>query len=102
LDTVTQHSLSELEQSASAATRLLKLLANEQRLMILCRLNERECSVGDLSEHISLAQSATSQHLARLRQEGIVETRRDAQTIYYRLKDPAAIRLLDTLCKIYV
>jgi ArsR family transcriptional regulator, virulence genes transcriptional regulator len=57
--------------------------------------------VGDLSDHIGLAQSATSQHLARLRLEDIVDTRRDAQTIYYRLKDPGAIRVLDTLSDIY-
>jgi ArsR family transcriptional regulator, virulence genes transcriptional regulator len=101
LNTVAERSVKSLEQQLNPAARLLKLLANEQRLMILCRLVEGECSVGDLSDHIGLAQSATSQHLARLRLEGIVDTRRNAQTIYYSLNDPAAIRLLTTLGEIY-
>jgi DNA-binding transcriptional ArsR family regulator len=92
---------SELEDSAHSAARLLKLLASEQRLLILCKLIEQECSVGELSEHIRLTQSATSQHLARMRAEGLVDTRRDAQTIYYSLKDPAAIRIIRTLSEIY-
>ena len=93
--------LSELEASAHSAARMLKLLASEQRLLILCKLIEGESSVGDLSAHVGLAQSATSQHLAKMRAEGLVATRREAQTIYYRLDDPAAIRMLDTLCEIY-
>jgi DNA-binding transcriptional ArsR family regulator len=93
--------LSELEASAHAAARMLKMLASEQRLLILCKLMEGESSVGVLSAHIGLAQSATSQHLSKMRAEGLVATRREAQTIYYRLDDPAAIRMLDTLCDIY-
>lgn len=91
----------ELADSAQAAARLLKLLASEQRLLLLCRLIEGEASVGDLAEHARLAHSATSQHLAKMRAEGLVATRREAQTIYYRLSDPAAVRVLDTLCDIY-
>lgn len=93
--------LSELEDSAQAAARLLKLLASEQRLLLLCRLVEGEASVGVLAEHAKLAQSAASQHLAKMRAEGLVATRREAQTIFYRLADPAAVRVLDTLCEIY-
>lgn len=93
--------LTELEASAAAATRLMKLLANEQRLILLCRLIEGECSVGDLAQYVGLAQSAASQHLAKLRAEGVVSTRREAQTIYYRLTDPAATKVIDTLCDIY-
>lgn len=93
--------VSELEESAHAAARMLKLLASEQRLLLLCRLVEGETSVGDLAEHAKLAQSAASQHLAKMRAEGLVATRREAQTIYYRLADPAAMRVLDTLCDIY-
>ncbi len=93
--------LSELAGSAQAATRMLKLLASEQRLLILCKLIDGESSVGELSAHVGLAQSATSQHLAKMRAEGLVATRRDGQTIYYRLDDPAAIRMLNTLCDIY-
>lgn len=91
----------ELEASVAAAARLLKMLASEQRLMLLCRLGEGESSVGDLAEHAGLAQSAASQHLAKLRSEGLVNTRRDAQTIYYRLDNDAAARVIDLLCDIY-
>jgi DNA-binding transcriptional ArsR family regulator len=93
--------LSELEDSAQAAARLLKLLASEPRLLLLCRLVEGEASVKALADHAKMAQSTTSQHLAKMRAEGLVATRREAQTIYYRLEDPAAIRVLDTLCDIY-
>lgn len=93
--------LAALGASAGAAARLLKLLASEQRLLLLCKLIEGESSVGELSTYVGLAQSATSQHLAKMRAEGLVATRRDGQTIYYRLDDPAAVRMLDTLCEIY-
>jgi len=97
----TSKELSELEASAQSAAGLLKLLASEQRLLLLCRLVEGEASVGVLAEHANLAQSAASQHLAKMRAEGLVATRRDAQTIYYRLEDLAAMRVLNTLCDIY-
>ncbi|WP_374569821.1 ArsR/SmtB family transcription factor [Phenylobacterium sp.] len=97
----TADELAELQASAHAAARLMKLMANEQRLILLCRLGEGECSVGDLAAHVGLAQSAASQHLAKLRAEGVVTTRREGQTIYYRLADPAAVRVIDTLCSIY-
>ena len=93
--------VSDLQDCAHDAARLLKLLASEQRLLLLCRLVEGETSVGDLAEHAKLAQSAASQHLARMRAEGLVATRRDAQTIYYRLADPAAVQVLGVLCDIY-
>ncbi len=91
----------DLAASAHAAARLLKLLASEQRLLILCRLIAGEASVGDLAVHVGLAQSAASQHLAKMRAEGLVATRREAQTIFYRLADPAAVRVLETLCDVY-
>ena len=72
-----------------------------QRLLLLCRLIEGEASVGDLAAHAKLAHSTASQHLGKMRAEGLVATRREAQTIYYRLADPAAVRVLDTLCDIY-
>jgi DNA-binding transcriptional ArsR family regulator len=90
-----------LEASAQAAARLLKLLASEQRLMLLCRLVEGEASVGELADHAGLAQSTASQHLAKLRADGLVATRREAQTVHYRLADPAAARIIDLLCDIY-
>ena len=92
----TADELSELEDSAQSAARLLKLLASEQRLLLLCRLVEGEASVGVLAGHARLAPSAASQHLAKMRAEGLVATRREAQTIFYRLNDPAAMRVLDT------
>ncbi len=93
--------LAELEASASSAARLMKLLSSEQRLILLCRLIDGECSVGELAEHVGLAQSAASQHLAKLRAEGVVATRRDGQTIYYRIGDPKAVTVIDTLCALY-
>jgi DNA-binding transcriptional ArsR family regulator len=90
-----------LEPRAVEAARLLKLLANEQRLTVLCRLSGSEMSVGELGEYVNLSQSALSQHLAKLRADGLVATRRDAQTIYYRLADPVAERLIGVLCDIY-
>jgi DNA-binding transcriptional ArsR family regulator len=93
--------ISELQDCAHDAARMLKLLASAQRLLLLCRLVEGEASVGDLAYSAKLAQSAASQHLAKMRAEGLVATRREAQSIYYRLADPATMRVLDTLCDIY-
>jgi DNA-binding transcriptional ArsR family regulator len=94
--------MTDLERKAAEAARLLKLLANEHRLLILCRLAQtREMSVGELVEAVGLSQSALSQHLARMREDGLLGTRRDAQTVYYRLADPNATRLLALLRDIY-
>jgi ArsR family transcriptional regulator, virulence genes transcriptional regulator len=91
----------QLEPRATEAARLLKLLANEQRLIVLCRLSHAELSVTELGEYINLSQSALSQHLAKLRADGLVATRRDAQTIYYRLADPITEKLIGVLCEVY-
>ncbi|PTS87051.1 MULTISPECIES: ArsR/SmtB family transcription factor [unclassified Caulobacter] len=99
--TSTADDVQDLAASAQAAARLLKLLASEQRLLILCRLIDGEASVGELSAHVGLGQSAMSQHLAKMRAEGLVATRREAQTIFYRLADPAAVRVLETLCDVF-
>ncbi|MES2896804.1 MAG: metalloregulator ArsR/SmtB family transcription factor [Pseudomonadota bacterium] len=93
--------LAALEANAAAATRLMKLMASEPRLILLCRLAQGECSVGEIATHAGLAQTAASQHLAKLRAEGLVATRREGQTIHYRLIDPAAARIIETLCKIF-
>lgn len=90
-----------MEEHADEVTRLLSALANRNRLMILCALLEGEHSVGALNEKVPLSQSALSQHLARLRREGIVRTRREAQTIYYRIEDPAVLNLMKTLYDLY-
>jgi DNA-binding transcriptional ArsR family regulator len=90
-----------LEPRAAEAAQLLKLLASEQRLIVLCRLSAGEMSVSELGKHVDLTQSALSQHLAKMRAEGLVATRREAQTIYYRLADPVAERLIGVLCDVY-
>ncbi len=79
------------------AEKLLKILANKNRLMILCSLQNSEMSVSQLNEAVPLAQSALSQHLAALRKANIVATRRESQTIYYRVIDKDAVTLLATL-----
>lgn len=88
-------------ESAGRAATMLRLLGNEKRLMILCQLADGELSVGDIQPRVSLSQSALSQHLARLREQGLVTTRRQAQTIYYRIADHAALRLIQTLAELY-
>jgi len=91
----------ELTSKAGEAAKLLAALANERRLAILCELIEGERSVGELVDAVGLTQSALSQHLAKLRAAGIVATRRDAQTIFYRLASAAASSVLATLAAIY-
>lgn len=102
-DTMTIADLSPRDFAAKAgeAAALLKALAHEARLMVLCQLLEGEYSAGALQEASGLSQSALSQHLAKLREEGLVTTRREAQTIYYSLADPNVARVLDTLAAIY-
>ena len=93
--------LKVLKDKSEKASALLKALANEKRLLIVCILSAGEKNVGELEDVIGLSQSALSQHLARLRRDGIVETRREAQTIYYSLKDPAVAQLLSCLSDVY-
>jgi DNA-binding transcriptional ArsR family regulator len=90
-----------MQQNASEAVTLLKGLANESRLMIMCVLTEGELSVGQLNQRINLSQSALSQHLAVLREQGLVKTRRESQTIYYRLADSPAMNVIGLLHEIY-
>ena len=91
----------DLESRAGEAAELLKLLANDQRLIILCRLSDEGLSVSELGEYVNLAQSALSQHLAKLRAQGLVATRREGQSIYYRLANPTAQKLVGALCELY-
>lgn len=93
----TENTLAQLAESAAEATRFLSLLANQNRLLLLCHLGEGECSVGRLADAISLSQSALSQHLQKLREEDMVETRREGQTIYYRIKDSRVKAVIDVL-----
>lgn len=90
------------ERNALQAADLLRALANERRLMILCKLVEwGEANVGRLAEAVSLSQSALSQHLAKMREEGVVTFRRDAQTVWYRIADARAEELLATLHRLF-
>jgi ArsR family transcriptional regulator len=90
--------LLKFSSQAGGAVSLLKAMANECRLLVLCHLSASgELSVGDLAERVGLSQSALSQHLAKLREEGLVATRKDAQSVYYRLRDPRAEQLLALL-----
>jgi DNA-binding transcriptional ArsR family regulator len=87
-----------LERKAAEAAQLLRLLANEKRLLLLCHLAaEGEMPVGALAEAVGLSQPALSQHLALLREEGVVAARREGTVIRYRLDDPRAAALLRTL-----
>jgi len=92
---------SKLIDNAESVASFLTLLANEKRLMIMCHLADGEMSVGCIAEKVALSQSALSQHLAKLRALGLVETRRDRQMIYYSCKSNEARRLLHALDEIF-
>ena len=89
------------EKNADKATRLLKSLASKPRLMVLCQLVDGEHTAGELWENSDLSQSALSQHLAKLREEDLVQTRKESQTVYYRLKSDHAAKIIKTLHSIY-
>ena len=90
--------LSAMHQHADQAARLLKALGNPQRLRVLCLLVEGERSVGEIHKDLpDLSQSALSQHLARLREEGLVRTRREAQSIHYALEPGPAQAVIEVL-----
>lgn len=92
----------DLKAKAGQVADLLRAIANDRRLLILCRLVEcGESTVGQLAEDVELSQSALSQHLARMREEGLVAFRRDAQTLWYRIADPRVEDLLGTLHRLY-
>ncbi len=87
--------------NASEAANLLKSLANDKRLVILCELLNGERSVGELEKTVGLSQSALSQHLAKLRHNSLVKTRRESQVIFYSVSDPNVVRVLSVLHDIY-
>ncbi len=91
----------EMERGVSAATALLKALANPQRLRILCQLANGEKTVSQLMEGVRMRQAAVSQQLQRLRAEHLVTARRDGRNVYYRLCDPAALEVIRTLHRLY-
>lgn len=98
---LTRFNLALFEESAARAAGLLRLLGNEKRLMVLCQLAGGELSVGEIQARVGMSQSGLSQHLALLREDGVVTTRRESQTIYYRIADPAALRVIETLAELF-
>lgn len=90
-----------LEENAEKASGLLKSMSHPSRLMVLCHLMRGECPVSTLNQAIPLGQSALSQHLASLRDAGLVETRRESQVIHYRLNSKAVSEILAALYRIY-
>ncbi len=104
MQTQEKHAPMDMEamaDNAGEATRLLKALANHHRLMIMCVLVEGPHSVSELNQRVPLSQSALSQHLARLRSEGLVSTRREGLTVFYSLADPNARKIIQTLHELY-
>lgn len=94
--------MKQFEAKAGEVADVLKLLGNQRRLMLLCKLVElRRARVGDLAEAVGLSQSALSQHLSKMREEGLVTFDREAQTLWYRIADPRIADLLDTLYALY-
>ena len=93
--------LDKMQQSAKAATDLLKLLGHPDRLMVLCQLKAGEQSVGELSKNLGIKQSPLSQHLARMRHEGVVESRREAQTVYYSISGEKVTKVVGILYDLY-
>ncbi|WP_447952289.1 ArsR/SmtB family transcription factor [Sphingopyxis chilensis] len=90
--------VAQFRAQAAEAVNLLKALANEPRLLVLCHLAEgQELAVGDLAQKVGLSQSALSQHLAKLREQGLVTTRKEAQTVFYSVSDPKALQVLSLL-----
>ncbi len=90
--------LSELKAKADAMAGRLKLMSHPERLLMLCRMDEGEVSVGELVELSGLSQSSVSQHLAQLRAQGAVRIRAEAQTRYYALEDPVVRGVIHALC----
>ena len=94
--------LTDFALEASEAAAMLRSLSNEARLLVLCHLSEAsELSAGELTRRIGLSQSALSQHLARLREDGLVATRKAAQTVFYRVADQKVHRVLVLLHELY-
>lgn len=101
LSSDTADELKQIELHAKEAAQLLKLLANESRLMICCTLAAQELSVSEINERIPLSQSALSQHLAKLREAGLLNTRKDGLTVYYQLHGSQVMQIIQTLKAIY-
>lgn len=94
--------LATFERKAEAVAALLKAMSNGRRLMLLCKLVEHsEMTAGELAREVALSQSACSQHLGKMRDEGLVAFRRERQTLWYRIADPRTEALLANLYQLY-
>ena len=98
---ISDRDIAKLERKASQAAAMLRAISNKWRLLILCQLARGEKSVGAILEVVELSQSALSQHLAVLRANKLVSTRREAQTIYYSIRGSEAPAMLATLYDLY-
>lgn len=94
-------SADEMAENAAMAAAFLKTLAHEGRLMILCHLGNGERSVSELEELLRMRQAAVSQMLARLREEGLVQTRREGKTVHYSLADDRTSQVIDLLYRLF-
>ena len=101
MDAISAKNLKAMRKHAGAAAAMMAALSHEARLRVLCDLVGTERTAGQLVERSGLSQSALSQHLARLREEGLVTTRREGQSIFYSIADPDAARILAVLHDIY-
>jgi len=90
-----------LRHGAAQAVAALKLLANEERLLLLCQLSQGELCVGELEAQLGIRQPTLSQQLGVLRGEGVVSTRRQGKNIYYRVADPALLKIVAVLHRLY-
>jgi DNA-binding transcriptional ArsR family regulator len=100
-EAMSEMDLDALEETVGRASRLLSAMANQKRLLILCQLVGRECAVGELAERLGTRQSTVSQHLALLKQDGLVESRREAQSQLYSLSSGEARAVLEALYDLY-
>lgn len=93
--------LEQMQKNATEASQMLKAISHQSRLLILCLLVNNEMSAGELAKYSDLSQSAFSQHLSVLRAKGLVQIRKESQTVYYSIKDKNIAKVLETLHSIY-
>lgn len=101
MELTSEFDVERMRVAADKASALMKTLGHKGRLMILCQLASGEKSVGELAESLDMPQSPLSQHLSRMRAEGLVGTRREAQTIFYSLKAEEARKIIECLYSLY-
>lgn len=93
--------VARFEATSPEISTVLKLLSNKHRLLTVCHLTQGELSVGSLENRLGISQSSLSQHLARLRERGVVEFRKESTTVYYRIADPSVKQLINVLYQLY-